>query len=225
MKKRFSLPGMVLALAMLAGCVSGPTAPASNALVSSSLKALETLKDRKDYPQFHAMLKDAAGVAIFPAVYKAGFFVGAEGGNGILISRDHKGTWGYPAFYTLGAGSLGLQFGGQRSSVVLVIRHKGAVEAIMKHQGKLGADAAIAVGPGGAGVEGSVTSNLSADIVAFSDNMGLFGGVSLEGAAIVRRNDLNKEYYGGDATPASIIVDHTRRNPQADGLRRALTYL
>ncbi|MEK9678341.1 MAG: lipid-binding SYLF domain-containing protein [Rhodospirillaceae bacterium] len=225
MKKRYSFPGLVLVLAVLAGCVSAPKAPTSQQLVMDSLKTLEILKKRRDFPKFEEMLKDSAGVAIFPAVYKAGFFVGAEGGNGVLISRDTKGTWGYPAFYTMGAGSWGLQFGGQRASVVLILRHRGAVEAILKHQGKVGADVEFAVGPKGSGVGGGITTNLAADIVAYSDAKGLFGGMSVEGAAIVRRNDLNKEYYGQEISPSAIIVDHAMRNPQADDLRRWLTYL
>ena len=67
------------------------------------------------------------------------------------------------------------------------------------------------------------TTNLAADIVAFSDAKGLFGGVSLEGTAIVRRNDLNREYYGAAVTPAAILIEHAYRNAQADTLRNALT--
>ena len=158
----------------------------------------------------------------FPAVYKAGFFVGAEGGNGLVIARDTHGNWGYPAFYTLAGGSWGIQFGGQRAGVVLIMRSRKAVEAVLKHQGKAGADLGIALGSIGTGLEGSTTTNLAADIFAFSDAKGLFGGFSLEGTAIVRRNDLNREYYGANVTPAAILIDHARQNAQADTLRDAL---
>ena len=73
-----------------------------------------------------------------------------------------------------------------------------------------------------AGIEGSVTTNLALDVVAFSDVMGLFGGVSLEGAAMIRRNDYNDQYYGRGATPESILLAHAHRNPQADALRASL---
>jgi len=198
------------------------TMPASDALVMNSLKTLNIIKSREDMRSFQPILRDAAGVAIFPAVYKAGFFVGAEGGNGIIMARDTKGNWGYPAFYTLAGGSWGVQFGGQRAGVVLVMRSREAVEAVLKHQGKAGADLGLAIGHMGAGYEGSTTTNLSADIVAYSDAKGLFGGISLEGTAIVRRNDLNREYYGADVTPASILIEHAHQNAQADGLRNSL---
>ena len=194
----------------------------SDGLVIDSLIALDILKHREDKRVFLTALKNAAGVAIFPTVYKAGFFVGAEGGNGLVIARDTHGNWGYPAFYTLAGGSWGLQFGGQRAGVVLILRSRKAVEAILKHQGKAGADVSIALGSIGSGLEGSTTTNLAADIIAFSDAKGLFGGVSLEGTAIIRRNDLNLEYYGADVTPAAILIEHAQRNAQADTLRDAL---
>lgn len=216
------------ALGACAGDGSGArTGPAdvgtkSTALVASARATIESLKRREDIPEFRAMLKSAHGVMIFPALYKAGFIVGAEGGNGVMLSRDAAGNWGYPAFYTLASGSFGFQVGGQRARAAFIVRSAGAVKAIIEHQGKIGADAGVSVGHVGAGIEGSVTTNLSLDVVAFSDVIGLFGGVSLEGAAMIRRNDYNNQYYGRGATPESILLAHAHRNPQADGLRASL---
>ena len=56
------------------------------------------------------------------------------------------------------------------------MRSRKAVEAVLKHQGKAGADLGIALGSIGTGLEGSTTTNLAADIFAFSDAKGLFGG-------------------------------------------------
>lgn len=207
----------------LSACASGPKIPTSEALVTSAARTLNILKNRADLERFNSQLKKAAGVAIFPSVYKVGFFVGAEGGNGLLIAKNKNGDWGYPAFYTLASGSWGLQFGGQKSGVILIIRSPAAVAALMKHQGKFSADAGIAAGTVGTGIEGSVTSNLGADIIAYSDSKGLFGGVSLEGSAIVRRNDLNSEYYGGAVEPRAILIDHAHQNAQANVLRQNLS--
>ncbi|MBN08356.1 MAG: hypothetical protein CMM45_11040 [Rhodospirillaceae bacterium] len=232
---KFSLAGAATML-ILVGCttvneltsrVSEAISPSSavltsDGLVIDSLKTLNILKNREDRRVFLTALQNAAGVAIFPAVYKAGFFVGAEGGNGLVIARDTHGNWGYPAFYTLAGGSWGIQFGGQRAGVVLIMRSRKAVEAVLKHQGKAGADLGIALGSIGTGLEGSTTTNLAADIFAFSDAKGLFGGFSLEGTAIVRRNDLNRQYYGADVTPASILIEHAQQNAHADTLRDAL---
>jgi SH3 domain-containing YSC84-like protein 1 len=206
----------------LTACTTGPKVPSSEALITASIGTLNTLKNRADLEKFNEQLKNAAGVAIFPSVYKAGFFIGAEGGNGLLMAKDANGNWGYPAFYTLASGSWGLQFGGQKSGVIFILRSPGAVAALMKHQGKVSADAGVAAGHVGTGLEGSITTNLGADIIAYSDSKGLYGGVSLEGSAVIRRNDLNSEYYGGQVEPAAILIEHAHQNPQADGLRRSL---
>lgn len=217
---RFTL--LAFTLTFLAACASGPTVPASHKLVESARQTVENLKARKDLEEFNPMLKTAVGVAVFPTVYKAGFVIGAEMGNGVILARKSDGSWGYPAFYTMGAGSVGLQAGAQQAEIVFIIRSTKALQAVIKHQGKFGADAGIAIGHLGSGVEGSVTSNLGLDMVAFTGAKGLFGGGSLEGAAIIRRNDYNKEYYGTEATPADIVLKGNQRNSQADRLRAAL---
>ena len=188
----------------------------SESLVLRSLQTINSIKNQGKFISFKDMLKDAAGCAIFPSLYKAGFFLGAEGGNGVVIARDTKGNWGYPAFYTVASASWGLQFGAQEAGVVLIIRNRGAIESILQNQGKIGADISFAIGPVGTGLECAVTTNLAADIVAFSDTKGLFAGLSLEGAGIIRRNDLNREYYGKKVTPASILIEHAHQNLQAD---------
>ena len=229
MKNLAMMAILFLGLGPLSACASdasktktGPSGTNSTALVASARATIERLKRREDIPEFRQMLKSAHGVMIFPALYKAGFIVGAEGGNGVMLSRDVGGNWGYPAFYTLASGSLGFQVGVQRAQAAFIVRSARAVRAIIDHQGKIGADAGISVGHVGAGIEGSVTTNLALDVVAFSDVMGLFGGVSLEGAAIIRRNDYNNQYYGRGATPKTILIQHAWRNPQADELRASL---
>ena len=206
----------------LAACTSGPKTPPSEALVTAAVSTLHTLKNRTDLERFNAQLKNAAGVAIFPSVYKAGFFIGAEGGNGIMLAKDANGNWGYPAFYTLASGSWGLQFGGQKSGMVFIIRSLGAVKALVKHQGKISADANVTTGHVGTGLEGAITTNLGADIIAYSDSKGLFGGISLGGSAMVRRNDFNAEYYGGQVGAEAILIQQAHQNPQADTLRQKL---
>jgi len=218
--KFFSI--LIIGLVGVAACTGGPQATTSETLVNAANKTLINFMNRKDLDRFNSQLSAAAGIAIFPSVYKAGFFAGAEGGNGILISKNSTGTWGYPAFYTLASGSWGIQFGGQKSGIVFIIRNRGAVEALIKHQGKLSAGMNVAAGNLGTGLEGGITTNLGADILAYSDSKGLFTGVALKGSAMVRRNDLNSEYYGKNLEPKSIIIQHAHQNPQANILRKTL---
>ncbi|MDH5748836.1 MAG: lipid-binding SYLF domain-containing protein [Rhodospirillales bacterium] len=223
MMKKIGSGIAVLALAFnLAACAASTPADTA-AILDKARWTVETFKQRNEAPMglFRDMLQDAAGAAIFPGVIKAGFLIGAEGGTGVLIARNDAG-WGQPAFYTLGAGSFGFQAGGQITEMVLVIRNKGAVESLIKHQGKIGADLEITVGTLGGGMEGAITTNLGADIVVFAQSAGLFGGVSLEGAALIRRKDLNEIHYGAGATPEGIVLEGKYTNPKADGLRESL---
>ena len=73
-----------------------------------------------------------------------------------------------------------------------------------------------------AGSEASTTTNLNEDIYAFSKAVGLFGGGSLEGAAIIKRDELNDSYYIGGASPRSIVIGRKYFNAHADPLRNSL---
>lgn len=221
MMKRIAV---MIAVLGLWGCAQTPLAIEAETLLERARTTVEAFKQYREKPMayFRAMLEDAQGVAVFPGVVKAGFIIAAEAGNGVLLARDASGGWGYPAFYTLGAGSFGFQVGGQVSEIVLIFRNRGAVESIIEHQGKLGADLEVTVGTFGAGVEGSTTTNLGADIMVFSKSAGLFGGVSLEGGVLGKRNDYNAAFYGGQPTPREIVLDGRHVNPKADPLRAAL---
>ena len=215
----------IIALITLPGCTSTYQIKpqTSDTLVLDSLQTIKKIRSGGKFRSFEYLLKDSVGCAIFPSLYKAGFVLGAEGGNGLVIARDSKGNWGYPAFYTLAAGSWGFQIGAQKAGVVFIIRNKGALKAIIEHQGKLGVEIVAAAGPVGSGLEGSTTTTLAADIYAFSDTKGLFAGVSLKGAGLIRRNDLNQEYYGKKVAPSSILLENAHLNSQANQLRNYLS--
>ena len=138
------------------------------------------------------------------------------------VTPSTDGTWSSPAFYTLAAGSFGLQFGGQVSEVVFTLMTEGAVQALLANEVKLGVDASIAIGPFGLGLEASTTTNLDADIYAFAKTVGLFGGGSLEGAKLFSRDSWNDTYYGASASPRAVVIERAFFNPQAEQLRSAV---
>ena len=69
---------------------------------------------------------------------------------------------------------------------MMIMTEKG-LNAVLDSQFKLGADASLAIATIGAGIQGSTTSALGADIVAFSQTRGLYGGISLEGSLMGQR--------------------------------------
>ncbi len=194
-----------------------------NELVEESRVSLERLMSDSNMPEFKRYLAKARGVLIFPELIKGGFILGAEGGSGVLLVRGADGTWSAPAFYTLAAGSIGLQIGAQLSEAVFTVMTDSAVEALLKSEFKLGADASVAMGPLGAGIEASSTTNVGADIYAFSRAVGLFGGGALEGGKIISRRELNDDYYGAPAPARAVVIERKFFNPQSDKLRTALS--
>ncbi len=200
-----------------AGAASEP-----QVLVERARMTAERLLTHPDYPTLRRWMRDAKGVLIVPSLLKASFLIGGEGGSGVLLSRDRDAGWSDPAFYTLGAGSLGFQIGIQDSEVLFVIMTDEGLEAMIDKHVKLGADASIAAGPEGAGVESATTAGLGADIYSYAMTRGAFGGISFEGSVAVEREDWNRLYYGAGATPRAIVIDRKFTNPHARGLRRAL---
>lgn len=169
---------------------------------------------------FRDHIRDARGLFIVPQYMKGALIYGAAGGSGVFIAKDEKtGDWSEPAFFTMGAASFGFQFGAQMSEVVLLVLTQRGVDSLLLGNFKLGADGSVAVGPVGAGVAGATTPNLSADLLSFVRAKGLFAGVSLEGAALISRDEWSRAYYGKPATPTDIVIRREVKNPHSDVLR------
>ena len=218
--------GLLLVLALTACVQTVPMRTEAESLVARAKWTIESFaQDPNDpAPLFRAEMRNARGVLIFPNLFKGALIFGGEGGNGVLLVRDDKGEWSYPAFYTMGSGSFGFQAGAQSSEVVLILRNQKAVEAVVYNQGKFGGDIQVTVGTLGAGIQGATTTALGADIVGVARSVGLFAGFSLEGAMLVRRNDLAAAFYEPGALPSQIVFDRRFSNPDADPLRRALVF-
>lgn len=187
-------------------------------LVERARLTLENFYSAEEMENFRILAKKAKGFFISPQILKGAFLFGASGGSGVFIAKDPKtNEFSYPAFYTLGEVSFGLQIGGESAEVIMVIMSEKGTSALLSSSVKLGVDVGIAVGPVGAGVDAS-TANTSADIITFSKSKGLYGGLSLEGAFVKTRNDWNKAYYGMEVTPMDIIIKNKAKNPHAKPL-------
>jgi len=171
------------------------------------------------------LLQRAKGVMICPRIFKAGFFFGGEGGTCVLLARAGNGTWSYPAFYTIGSGSFGFQFGIEDSQLMMMILTERGLNAVLDSQIKLGANASLAVATIGASIQGSTTTAVGADIVAIAASRGLFGGVALEGSVMSADTGWNQSYYGQSFAGRQLVIQMQGGNPGADPLRDVLTRL
>lgn len=174
-------------------------------------------------PAARDLLRRARGVMIIPSLVKGGFIFGAQGGTGVLLSRDPRtGAWSYPAFYAMGAGSFGLQIGLEVSKIMLIVMNERALNAMMAAEFKLGGEAGIAVATLGGGAEASTTAAGGADIYAVAESAGLFGGIAIQGGIIKPLVDQDHRYYGANVTAQQIVLARSAKNPGADRLRAAL---
>jgi len=176
-------------------------------------------------PSVRNLIKKAKGVYIAPEVLRGAFIVGASGGSGVLLVRGDKGEWQGPAFYTIGEASFGLQAGGDKSEVVLLIMSERGVSSMLKSSVKLGGDVSVAAGPVGGGAT-AATANVSADVLSFSRNKGLYAGATLEGAVVAKREGLNEAYYNKkDVTPTDILMKREPVNKGAAPLKAGVAKL
>ena len=122
------------------------------------------------------------GFLVFPSVIKAGFGVGGEYGEGVLIvKREPAG------YYNIISASFGFQLGVQSRSVIIMFMTEKALAAFRNAYGwKVGVDGSIVVVTVGAG--GSIdTDTLTSPVIAFIlDPQGLMYNLSLEGSKISR---------------------------------------
>jgi lipid-binding SYLF domain-containing protein len=218
----------ILILALLAALVL-PTAHAraqvdERQTVSGAAATVERMKTNADFQKnFLGELQRARAVLIVPNLYKGGFLLGGQYGNGVLLTQLPQGGWSSPAFFTIEGGSFGLQLGLEDTSIVFVIRSDKALNAILSSQFKFGADAGLMVVVIGAGVGASTAPNLTADIIAFAlSGMGLYAGLSLEGTVVAPRESWNTAYYGQNVSARAIVLDNSVSNAQADRLRDIL---
>lgn len=223
--RRFATLSLAL-LAALAAMLGVPAAAAaesareSEAVVSAARRTLARFQADPEMAWFRDHLGGAVAVLIIPKRIRAGLIFGGSGGVGVLLARDSaNGEWGQPVFYNLGGASVGLQVGGERSEVVLLLQSQAALDSFLSPKLQLGAEAAVAAGPVGAGTG----ENVTAEILTFVRSKGLYAGATLDGTVIQPASERNAAYYGSAVTPADILVRRSVQNAHADGLRDDLT--
>jgi lipid-binding SYLF domain-containing protein len=190
-------------------------------MVDEARITVDNLKKDQEFGNAVALMRKARGVLIVPALLKGGFFVGGEGGSGVLLTRN-GGTWSYPAFYTLASGSFGLQIGLEQAELIMIVMNEKALSAIMRSEFKVGADAGIAIVTLGSSAEAATTRAAGADIVVWASASGAYAGISVNGSIIRPRASWNDAYYGHAVRVSDIVLKRAVKNPNADVLRQDL---
>jgi lipid-binding SYLF domain-containing protein len=219
MSRALAVFAAVLLAGALAGCgVTPETRSATSAQTRSAEQTLANFQNDPEMRWFRENVARARAVIICPQVARAGFIFGGSGGEALVLAREGD-RWRGPAFYNMGAGSVGFQIGVEVSEVVILVMTEKALNALLSRSVKLGGDASIAAGPVGVGTSATVNS----DMISFARSKGAFAGLSLEGAVIAPDEGANKAFWGSGITPTDILVRGGTGNPgAAESLQQAL---
>jgi len=150
------------------------------------------------------VLEHAKCVAVVPHMLKGGFVFGAENGRGVATCRTENG-WSAPAFFTITGGSWGLQIGVEGVDLVMIIQNERGMQHLINSNFQLGGDASAAAGPVGRHASADTDWKLNTEVLTYSRARGLFGGLTLTGAAIRRDDDSTEAIYGHDVSTRRIL--------------------
>jgi lipid-binding SYLF domain-containing protein len=128
------------------------------------------------------LAKKAAGILIFPKVYKAGIGIGGEYGEGALLVGNKTVD-----YYNVASASLGFQLGAQVKTQLVLFMNQAVLKDFRGSSGwEAGVDGSVAIATLGAGGELD-TNTAQKPIIGFIfSNKGLMYNLTLEGAKITR---------------------------------------
>jgi lipid-binding SYLF domain-containing protein len=190
-------------------------------LIDQAEQTVEHMRTDPAFGPARDMLGKARAVLIVPELVKGGFIFGAEGGNGVLLSRT--GTrWSTPAFYTMGSASFGFQAGLEKAEIAMIVMSDRALRAIEDGNVKIGAGGGLTVATLSGGAEAATPGNLTGDLVIWTSATGLYGGLTLNGSVIKPRDEWNEKFYGRPVTVQAILTNQVR-NAETNELRAKLT--
>ncbi len=203
----FSVLFTGLALAFAATHVHAQAREEGRLLMATQV--LEEIRASRDQFIPDRLLDRAYGIVVVPSVTKVAFIAGGRWGKGALVVRDKNGNFTSPIFINLAGASIGWQWGGQSTDIVLVFTTRKGIEGITGGKLTLGADASVAAGPVGRSASAATDQNFAAEVYSYSRSRGLFAGIALDGTSISVDGKANAVYYRKPGVMASEIINGT----------------
>jgi lipid-binding SYLF domain-containing protein len=201
---------------ILAALIAVPTFAQKDAAdrlqaATEDLHALLMASD-KGVPQ--DLLNRAQCVVVIPNLKKGGFIVGAEYGKGFFTCRRNSGVgWSAPGSVRIAGGKFGLLIGGAETDVLMLVMNKTGMEHLLSDKFQLGGEASAAAGPLGRDASAMTDAEMHAEILTYSRQRGIFGGLDLSGAALTQDTESNKQLYGTEVTNKEIVTGTAVHTP------------
>ncbi len=160
------------------------------------------------------ILEHATCVAVVPGMKKGAFIWGGQYGQGVVTCRTGQG-WSAPVFIRMAGGSFGFQIGGQSTDLVLVAMNDRGMQDLLKSKFKIGGDASAAAGPVGRAGQASTDWKMSAELLSYSRNHGVFAGIDLDGTSVSQNKEDTELYFGKPHSFENILKGHVNVPPGA----------
>lgn len=172
--------------------------------------ATQVIRTMEADPKLKAVLQKAHGVFIVPHYGQAAFGVGFKGGEGVVMIKNGM-RWSDPAFYNFGGLTAGFQIGGEGGALAFILNNEKAVQQFTQQNNfSLSADAGLTVANWSKMSEAELSR---ADMVAWSNTKGLFGGASI-GLQDVRFNENETQAFFGKSVKVEDILAGKIKAPQ-----------
>jgi len=211
---------LMAALSMSAALLSAAEAPERLKAAADALKEVMGIPD-KSIPQ--DLLSKAQCIVIVPGLKKGAFIIGAKYGKGFVSCRRSGGVgWSAPGSIRVEGGSFGFQIGGTETDAFMLVMNAKGMDRLLSTKFTLGGDASVAAGPVGRSTQAETDAALTAEILTWSRQRGLFAGVSLSGATLREDADWNKDLYGKKLTNRDIVKGTTAAPKAAASLMAEL---
>jgi len=186
------------------GATEKNTAPR---IACDAAEDLGELLTASDHGVPRQLLDKASCVIVVPNLKKGGFLLGGEYGRGLFSCRRESGVgWSAPGFVKVMGGKFGLLIGGAEADVVMLVMNKDGMTHLLSDKFQLGGEASAAAGPIGRNVSALTDAEMHAEILPYSRQRGIFGGLDLSGSAVTQDGDAIYEAYGAHLQNKDIIL-------------------
>jgi len=176
-------------------------------------------KEMERDPAVQNLLSAAKGIYIVPDFAKGGLAIGGWGGHGVLLVREGE-RWMGPAFYNLGAVSVGPLIGFSTGAIAMMLMSDDAVTHFRT-------DDAFSL----MGTADFTFMDYSAmkqtrigkrDVIVWADTQGAYTGLSASISDITWDRERNDRFYGKAVTAKEALTNTLESPGEADALRQAL---
>jgi lipid-binding SYLF domain-containing protein len=222
--KTLKVLGIPLLLSVFILCASAMDASKETERMHSATNVLKDFSAMKGSIP-HQLLEEYSGVVIIPHMINAGFGIGAKRGKGVAMVKLDNGKWSDPVFVTLTGGSFGLQIGVQSVDLVLVFHHRGVLTKVKNGDFTIGGDISAAAGPVGRSGTASTDYKLRAEVYSYSRSLGLFAGITINGANLGIDKSADARFYGDTMNSHDIFMTSKSPSESVHMLKNALTAL